>query len=243
MNTDTPDDRAHASCAPALTRRHLFAAVPAATTMLIAAPAMAAMAKSPEPSGNPDFAVKLEAFWEAHDLLRCGEQEVARLQDALPPPPEPPKELFETFSHPTEDGIAQPHRHLWSRGELRAIALKQELLRPEAPWLHSSPLDSPWRKRAAELLLIREQYDAQLKVHIEASDSLSQSITPLYDARQALGRDLLNIPARTISEIASKIHVIEAMELLDFESEEDVPETIFSEVLRVAGSLGDRGGR
>ena len=205
-----------------LPRRAVIAGAAAA---LAVAPVMAAVPSA----GDPVFAAKKQRVVDTWAKLNALYEEIERQTSAMKPMPVLPKELLQPMHLPGKSTPTTAHEEGWSAYTLSEIVRSGLYL--TAPTVHTAtggtmrtewkPVSAKTRKQAAELLKVRQAYDAERAAWLERMHTIEgASSAPLNEAID-LALDLMAYPVFTLAEVKDKLAMVEEFDLFNLTDEGD----------------------
>lgn len=212
---------ANASHTTNLPRRAVLAGGAAA---LFTAPAMAALPSA----GDPVFAAKRRetvAAWAKLDALYA---EQHRRLEALGPVPVIPEELLQPMRLPNKaTPTAAPEEGWTARYLSEIVRTGLDLTAKTTATANGGTMRTEWkpvsaktRKQAAELLKLREAYDAARAAWWDKAHAIEgTSVGPLGEAID-LAFDLMACPVSTLAEVKDKLALVDDWDLFNLTDDE-----------------------
>jgi hypothetical protein len=204
-----------------LPRRAVLAGV--VTTALVASVSDAKA--NPE---DPEFAAKRQKTTGAWANLNSLYADQERRIKALGPIPKLPDALLEPLILPGKASPTAAHEEGWSAQTLSGIVRTGRYLISETTHTaHGVTIRTAWktvnvrtRKKAAELLKIREAYDASRAAWWDRAHAIeAESTEPLGEAID-LAFGLMAYPVYTVVEVREKLELIEEFDLINLTDDE-----------------------
>lgn len=228
---------ASASHTTNLPRRAVLAGGAAA---LFTAPALASL----PPAGDPVFAAKRRetvAAWAKLDALYA---EQHRRLEALGPVPVIPEELVQPMRLPRKvTPTAAPDEGWTARYLSEIVRTGLDLTAQTVPTSAGATMRTEWkpvsaktRKRAAELLKLREAYDAARAAWWDKAHAIEGTLVgPLGEAID-LAFDLMAYPVSTLAEVKDKLALVEEWDLFNLadEGDDSLRDALIRDALAVA---------
>jgi hypothetical protein len=148
-----------------------------------------------------------------------------------------PKALFVTFSHPEKERKARPSETGWTLDELKQIASGQ-IPNGRPMWLYWLPSGDAIRQRAAELIPVREDYEARRVAWRNKVKAIEAVTAPSSAEEDRTAIAVILHPVSTLAEVRVKIEVAEETWLFDHDDGDRFRDAILRDVL----ALADRDG-
>lgn len=200
-------------------------AVIAGAAALAVAPVMAAVPSA----GDPVFAAKKQRVVDTWAKLNALYEEIERQTSAMKPMPVLPKELLQPMRLPGRTTPTTAPTEGWSARYLSEIVRTGVDL--TAQTIHTAtggtmrtewkPVSAKTRKQAAELLKVRQAYDAERAAWLERMHTIEgASSAPLNEAID-LALDLMAYPVFTLAEVKDKLAMVEEFDLFNLTDEGD----------------------
>lgn len=215
----------------------------AVITAATAAVALAPMSAHATASGSPAFAAKKREATAAWDRLHALYADQERRIEALRPRPEIPLELMQPLHLPGRDGPTPAYEDGWSASTLAGIVNDGTYLVGATSstkfsvttYLERKPVSADTRKRAAELLKVREAYDAEKEAwwaRIRAIED--ESTAPLAEVINLI-QEVMFYPVTTTAEMRDKLAMIEATDFYNLTDDEaELRHALLEEALAIA---------
>lgn len=216
-----------------------------AAATLAAAPAMMALpARAVTEDGDPAFTAMREKAVAAWAKLTAGYAAQERRIEALRPVPELPQILSQPLRLPGKAAATLAPENGWSAESLSNIIMKGTYLvidgkdtprgrTMRVEWL---PVSAKTRKRAAELLKVREAYDAARDAWWEKVHAIEdESAEPLAEAID-LGFALMAYPVFTVAEVRDKLALAHEWDLFNLSEvgDQSLRDTLIRDALATA---------